>query len=98
MHFAQRCRRARIPDDRPLEEGDLLSVDTGVVLDGYYGDAAVSVIIGRADPDVQRLVDVTRTALESAIGECRPGNRLSEVSHAVQELACLLYTSDAADD
>jgi len=76
-----------IPDDRPLEEGDLLSVDTGVVLDGYYGDAAVSVIIGCADPDVQRLVDVTRTALESAIGECRPGNRLSEVSHAVQELA-----------
>jgi methionyl aminopeptidase len=76
-----------IPDDRLLEEGDLLSVDTGVVLDGYYGDAAVSVIVGRADPDVQRLVDVTRTALESAIGECRPGNRLSEVSHAVQEFA-----------
>ena len=76
-----------IPDDFPLVEGDLLSVDTGVVLDGYYGDAAVSLIVGRADPGVQRIVDVTRMALESAIGECRPGNRLSNVSHAVQEFA-----------
>jgi len=75
-----------IPDDCPLKEGDLLSVDTGVVLDGYYGDAAVSIIIGRADPGVQRLVDVTRMALESAIGECLSGNRLSDVSHAIQEL------------
>jgi methionyl aminopeptidase len=75
-----------IPDDRPLEEGDLLSVDTGVVLDGYYGDAAVSVIIGRVGPGVQRLVEVTRMALETAIGECRSGNRLSDISHAIQEL------------
>ena len=75
-----------IPDDRPLKEGDLLSVDTGVVLDGYFGDAAVSIIIGRTDPVVQRLVDVTRTALESAIAECLSGNRLSDVSHAIQQL------------
>jgi len=74
-----------IPDDRLLKEGDLLSVDTGAVLDGYYGDSAVSVIIGNAGPEIRRLVDVTRLALESAIGECRPGNRLSDVSHAVQK-------------
>jgi len=75
-----------LPDDRPLKEGDLLSVDTGVVLDGYFGDAAVSIIVGRAEPEVQRLIDATRFALESAISECRPGNRLSDVSHAVQSL------------
>lgn len=76
-----------IPDDRPLRDGDLLSVDTGVELSGYFGDAAVSIIIGKADPEVVRLVDTTRRALNAAIGMCWPGNRLSDVSHAVQSLA-----------
>lgn len=76
-----------IPDSRPLEEGDLLSIDTGVELGGYFGDAAVSVIIGEGDPEVRRLADATRRALNAAVGMCWPGNRLSDVSHAVQQLA-----------
>lgn len=76
-----------IPDDRPLEDGDLLSIDTGVELDGYFGDAAVSVIVGHADPGALRLMDTTRRALTAGIQKCRSGNRLSDVSHAVQEVA-----------
>jgi len=73
-----------VPDERALKEGDLLSVDTGVELDGYYGDAAISIIIGKGDPEAERLLEVTRGALEAAIQKCVPGNRLSDVSHAIQ--------------
>jgi len=76
-----------VPDERPLEAGDLLSVDTGVSMDGYFGDAAVSVIVGMPDPDAVRLLDSTRRALEAAIEQCRPGNRLSDISHAIQSVA-----------
>jgi methionyl aminopeptidase len=75
-----------IPDDRLLEEGDLLSIDTGVELEGYFGDAAVSIVIGRGQPDVLRLLEVTQRALAAAIALCWPGNRLSDLSHSVQEL------------
>ncbi len=74
-----------IPGDRVLKEGDLLSVDTGVELDGYYGDAAISIIIGKGSPEAERLVEVTRGALEVAIKMCIPGKRLSDVSHAIQD-------------
>jgi methionyl aminopeptidase len=73
-----------IPDERPLEDGDILSIDTGVELDGYFGDAAVSVVVGEAGPEVQKLMDVTKHSLEAAIVMCRPGNRVGDVSHAVQ--------------
>lgn len=76
-----------IPDGRPLEEGDLLSVDTGVELDGYFGDAAITIVVGDGSIEARFLADVTRRALEAAIGMCRPGNHLSDVSHAVQEVA-----------
>ncbi|MBU1670391.1 MAG: type I methionyl aminopeptidase [Actinobacteria bacterium] len=76
-----------VPDDRPLVEGDLLSIDTGARMDGYFGDAAVSVIVGEGFPEASRLVEVTRQALDEAIEECRPGNRLSDVSAAVQRVA-----------
>jgi len=72
------------PDDRPLADGDLLSIDTGVELDGYFGDAAVSVVVGCVRPEVQKLMDVTRHSLDAAIVMCRPGNRVGDVSHAVQ--------------
>ena len=75
-----------IPDGRPLETGDILSIDTGVELDGYFGDGAVSVVIGSAEPEVLRLVDATRRALAAGIGMCWPGKRLSDVSSAIQEL------------
>ena len=76
-----------IPDERPLEDGDILSIDTGVELAGYFGDAAVSVVVGTADTEAEKLLDVTRHALDAAIVMCRPGNRLGDVSHAVQAVA-----------
>ncbi len=75
-----------IPDGRPLEEGDLLSVDTGARVDGYFGDAAITVVIGNGNVEARLLTDVTRRALEAAIRMCRPENHLSDVSHAIQEL------------
>lgn len=76
-----------IPDDRPLEDGDLLSIDTGAELDGYFGDAAVTVLVGKASPEAARLREVTRRCLDAAIRVCRPGNRLSDISNAVQTTA-----------
>ena len=73
-----------IPDERPLGDGDLLSIDTGVELDGYFGDAAVSIIIGAASPEVLKLMEVTRHSLDAGIVMCRPGNRVGDVSNAVQ--------------
>ncbi|MDD5748731.1 MAG: type I methionyl aminopeptidase [Actinomycetota bacterium] len=76
-----------IPNNRQLEEGDLLSIDIGAEIDGYYGDATVSVVIGNGSPLASKLVDVTRQALYSAIRVCRAGRRLSDVSHAIQVVA-----------
>jgi methionyl aminopeptidase len=76
-----------IPDDRPLAEGDLLSVDTGAELDGYYGDAAVSMIVGKKNREAKRLIDVTSKCLKAAIRHCKPDAHLSDISHAIQRVA-----------
>jgi len=76
-----------VPDDRPLQDGDLLSVDTGVNLDGYYGDAAISMVVGNGTPETVRLIEVSERALEAAIEMCNKGNRLYDVSHAIQAVA-----------
>ncbi|MDD5447807.1 MAG: type I methionyl aminopeptidase [Actinomycetota bacterium] len=74
-----------IPSNRPLLEGDLLSIDTGAKLDGYFGDAAISIIVGSPRDELEvALVDVTRRALKAGIEKCVPGNHLSDISHAVQ--------------
>ncbi len=74
-----------IPSDRQvLKEGDILSLDTGVILDGYYGDSALTVPVGVIDGPAQRLLKVTEEALELAIDKVRLGNRLGDVSAAVQ--------------
>ncbi|MGC4114892.1 MAG: type I methionyl aminopeptidase [Myxococcales bacterium] len=70
--------------DRVLKAGDLLKLDFGVVKDGYYGDAAVTVAVGRASPEASRLAQVTREALEQAIAEVRPGRRVSDIGTAIQ--------------
>jgi methionyl aminopeptidase len=75
-----------IPSDRKLVEGDIVSLDMGVVLDGYYGDAAVTVGIGRISPDAARLLEVTQAALAEAIATVRVGARVSDISHAVQRV------------
>lgn len=69
---------------RRLAPGDIISIDLGVRLDGYYGDSAVTVPVGRIDPEVERLLDVTRESLERAIEQCQPGRRVGDIGHAVQ--------------
>lgn len=75
-----------VPGDRKLAEGDILSVDCGVRLRGYCGDAAVTVPIGAVSPDVQRLLDVTRESLNVAIREMRPGRVWSEIAREIQSV------------
>ncbi|MCL6481928.1 MAG: type I methionyl aminopeptidase [Firmicutes bacterium] len=70
---------------RTLREGDVLSIDYGVELDGYYADAAITIPVGRVAPEVERLIAATREALDRAIAQMRPGNRLSDVGAAVQQ-------------
>jgi methionyl aminopeptidase len=73
-----------IPSERRLKEGDILSLDLGLILDGYYGDAAVTVPVGQISEPLQKLLRVTEEALELAIDKTRLGNRLGDVSAAVQ--------------
>ena len=77
-----------IPSDRrPLKEGDILSLDTGVVLDGYFGDSAITVPVGAISEAAQRLMNVTEEALELALDKVRLGNRLGDVYATVQHYA-----------
>jgi methionyl aminopeptidase len=70
--------------DRLVREGDILSIDFGVVLDGFYGDAARTFAVGAVSPESRRLLDATERSLGKAIEATRPGNRLGDVSAAVQ--------------
>jgi len=77
-----------IPSERRrLKEGDILSLDMGVVLAGYVGDSALTVPVGAIDESAQRLLKVTEEALELAIGKVRLGNRLGDISASIQEHA-----------
>jgi len=75
-----------IPDARPLSEGDVVSIDCGVRLQGYCGDAARTFSVGRAAPAAQELLDAARAALELAVEEIRPGKRWSQVARRMQRL------------
>jgi methionyl aminopeptidase len=70
---------------RRLREGDILSMDFGVELNGYFGDAALTLPVGKISPEREKLLRVTRESLDRAIEQVRPGNRLGDVSAAVQE-------------
>ncbi len=74
-----------IPSLRRLKEGDIISIDVGVYRKGYYGDAAATFAVGRISDETQKLIDVTRESLQRAIGKMQSGNRLSDISHAVQD-------------
>jgi len=69
---------------RRIAEGDIVGLDLGCIVEGYYADCAFTLAVGLVPPNVQKLLDVTRESLELAIKECWPGRRLSDVSHAVQ--------------
>lgn len=73
-----------LPSDRTLTAGDILSLDMGAVVDGYYGDAAVTLPVGRISPEAERLLRVTQECLDRAIAAARRGARLMDVSEAVQ--------------
>jgi methionyl aminopeptidase len=75
-----------IPTEYRAREGDLISVDLGVTLEGLVADSAVTLPVGDVDPEAQRLLDVCREALAAGIERARIGNRLSDISHAVQEV------------
>lgn len=73
-----------IPSERVLKEGDIVSLDFGVLLDGYYGDAAITVPVGKVAPEVGRLLQAAEKALYLGIEQARPGNRVSHISQAIQ--------------
>ena len=69
---------------RRLKEGDVVGLDLGAIVDGYYADAAITLPVGEVPPEVQRLLDVTRESLDLAIAQSRPASRLGDISAAVQ--------------
>lgn len=72
---------------KKLRDGDLLSIDLGVKFKGYYGDATVSYLVGRVDEGTKELFNVTKEALHKGIDKCRAGNRLYDISYAIQHCA-----------
>lgn len=72
-----------IPNDRPLEEGDIVGIDSGIDLDGYFSDAAMTLPVGAIRKEAQRLLDVTRECLNLALEQVRPHARISDISRAV---------------
>jgi methionyl aminopeptidase len=73
-----------IPSKRRLKEGDIIGLDLGAIVGGFYGDSAVTVPVGKATPESLRLIRVTEEALRQGIAQAVVGNRLSDVSHAIQ--------------
>jgi methionyl aminopeptidase len=76
-----------IPTDIPMEEGDIISVDCGVLKNGYYGDHAYTFAVGEIKPEVQRLLDVTKESLYIGIEQFKAGNRIGDISWAIQNHA-----------
>jgi len=73
--------------DRVLRDGDIIGIDFGVIHESYVGDSARTIAVGAVTPRAQKLIDVTREALERAIGLCTPDHRLSDIGKAVQDYA-----------
>jgi methionyl aminopeptidase len=80
-----RCRyEGRITPDRALEAGQIVSLDCGVIHDGYHGDSAVTLVVGEVPDEVNLLLDTCRGALWAGIEQVRPGNRLTDVAKAIE--------------
>ena len=76
-----------IPSEYTLSEGDIISVDCGVILNGYYGDSAYTFPVGEVQPEIMRLMEYTRASLEEGAKQAVTGNRVGDISHAVQKKA-----------
>jgi len=72
------------PNKTPLREGDIVSLDFGILFNGYYGDAATTVAVGRLSESARNLTEVTRESLYKGIDKALPDGRLSDISHAIQ--------------
>jgi methionyl aminopeptidase len=75
-----------IPGPYELADGDVVSVDIGVTLDGFVGDSSFTFAVGEISPEAERLLETCQAALAAGVDQCRPGNRLSDISHAVQQV------------
>ncbi len=73
-----------IPGPRRLDDGDMIGVDVGVEMNGYYGDSARTFAVGEVSAEVRRLMQVTREALLEGVARARGGNRVGDISHAIQ--------------
>jgi methionyl aminopeptidase len=76
-----------IPGNRVLEDGDIVSIDCGAIVEGWHGDAAITIPVGAIDEGSQHLIDTTREALAAGIAACHPGNRLGDLGAAVEGIA-----------
>ena len=76
-----------IPSSYALKEGDIISVDCGTIMKGFYGDSAYTFAVGEIDPEVERLLRVTKEALYKGVAQAKAGNRVGDISAAVQEHA-----------
>lgn len=76
-----------IPDDRVLDDGDIVSIDCGAIVDGWHADAAFTAPVGTADPEALRLIDVTEAALAAGLAAMVPGGRMGDLGHAVCSIA-----------
>jgi methionyl aminopeptidase len=76
-----------IPGNRRLREGEIVSLDLGTYLNGYYGDAAITLPVGQVSEEAARLLEVTEQSLAKGIEQARDGNRLLDISHAIQSWA-----------
>ena len=72
---------------RKLQQGDIIGIDCGAIVDGYYGDHAITFPVGDITPQQQQLLDTTRNALEAGIAQAKVGNHLSDISHTIQKYA-----------
>ena len=73
-----------IPDEYRLKDGDIVGIDYGIVLDGFYGDSAMTVPVGKVSVTAEKLIKVTEESLLKGIDQAFPGNRIGDISHAVQ--------------
>ncbi len=76
-----------IPGDRVIQDGDIVGVDLGAIVNGWHGDSALTIAVGNVSKEAARLLKVTREALFEGIAQARAGNRLSDIGHAIQSYA-----------
>ncbi|SMG27717.1 methionyl aminopeptidase [Marivirga sericea] len=75
------------PNKEPLQEGDIISIDCGVVMNGFYGDHAYTFAVGEVKPEIEKLLKVTKESLYLGIEECKAGNRIGDIGFAIQQHA-----------